>query len=61
MNGTTKFQNFFALLFLKGFKNGNAHKNKMKSPIILITLASNRKPIINAEPENALPIGLNDQ
>lgn len=60
-NGNKTFQNCFALKFLKGFKKGKAHKSIMANPITHATRASNRKPIINADPENALPGGLNFQ
>ena len=38
-----------------------AHKSIMAKPMIQTTRASYLKPIIKAEPENALPGGLNDQ
>lgn len=38
-----------------------AHSSIMANPIIQATLASYLKPIINAEPDNAFPGGLNFQ
>ena len=38
-----------------------AHSSMMANPIIQTTRASYRKPMMNAEPENALPGGLNFQ
>jgi hypothetical protein len=46
---------------LKGFKNGKAHNNIITNPMIQTTRASYLKPSINADPEKALPGGLNDQ
>lgn len=59
--GIIMFQNFAALKFLKGFNRGMVHNNIITKPIMHTTRASNLKPMMKAEPENALPGGLNFQ
>jgi hypothetical protein len=61
MKGNKIFQHFLAAKFLNGFKKGMAHKSMIAKPIMHTTRASYLKPIMKAEPEKALPGGLNFQ
>ncbi len=55
----TIFQNFFACILLKGFKQGIADKSIMVNPIMHTIRASYLKPRKNAGNEKPLPGGLN--
>jgi len=61
MTGNKIFQKVLALGFLKGFNTRTAHSSIMASPITQAIRASKRRPMMNAEPEKALPGGLNFQ
>ena len=58
INGNKIFQIFLAVEFLNGLKNGIALSSIITRPTIQAIRASNLKPKIKAEPENAFCGGL---